>query len=135
MDLQGKTVLRLVRPFRFFLHRLDIYDGSDNLLGSIQRRFSLLRRIYSVLDRLGTELFQLFGPILQPWTFNITRGNHEIGKIVKRWSGLLKEVFTDADNFGVVLPQDLDISHKALVLGAVFLIDFVHFETRGNRSS
>ena len=28
-------------------------------------------------------------------------GQHEVGKISKQWSGLLREYFTDADNFGV----------------------------------
>jgi uncharacterized protein YxjI len=133
LDLQGKTVLRLIRLFRFYFHKVDIYDGTDRFLGSIERRFSILHRIYSVLDSTGREIFQLFGPLLHPWTFKILRGDTEIGKIVKRWSGILKETFTDADNFGVAFPQDLEISQKALVLGAVFLVDVVHFENRPNR--
>ena len=40
----------------------------------------------------------------------------------------MKEGFTDADNFGVEFPNEWDIRLKALFLGAVFLIDFVHFE-------
>ena len=28
-------------------------------------------------------------------------GSQEVGKISKKWSGLAKEYFTDADNFGV----------------------------------
>lgn len=35
---------------------------------------------------------------------------------------MAKEVFTDADNFGVVFPVDLDVKAKATALGAVFLI-------------
>lgn len=54
------------------------------------------------------------------------------GKITKKWSGLLKEGFTDADNFGVTFPNDWPNEQKALFLGAVFLIDFVHFEDKGN---
>ncbi len=45
----------------------------------------------------------------------------------------MKEGFTDADNFGVMFPADWDIKLKALFLGAVFLIDFVHFENKGNK--
>ncbi len=62
----------------------------------------------------------------------------------KKWSGLAKEYFTDADNFGVqckpvhgntisqlssfiplspnVVPMDLDVKMKAVVLAATFLI-------------
>ena len=42
------------------------------------------------------------------------------------------EGFTDADNFGVMFPAEWDVRLKALFLGAVFLIDFVHFENKGN---
>ena len=45
----------------------------------------------------------------------------------------MKEGVTDADNFGVMFPADWDVESKALFLGAVFLIDFVHFENKGNR--
>ena len=33
----------------------------------------------------------------------------EVGKITKQWSGLGKEMFTDADNFGINFPMDLDV--------------------------
>jgi uncharacterized protein YxjI len=126
-------VLRLVRPFRFYFHRIEVFDGQRRLIGAIQRRFAIIRRIYSVLDSSDNEVLRLFGPILHPWTFNILKDEQEVGKITKRWSGLLKEAFTAADNFGMVVPKDLDLNLKALLLGAVFLIDFVHFEKRGNR--
>ena len=32
--------------------------------------------------------------------------------ISKQWSGLGREAFTDADNFGVSFPQDLDVKAK-----------------------
>ena len=34
-------------------------------------------------------------------------GSTEVGKISKQWSGLLREAFTDADNFGISFPMDL----------------------------
>lgn len=45
-----------------------------------------------------------------------------IGRIQKQWSGLAKEIFTDADNFGITFPMDLDVKMKAILLGACFLI-------------
>ena len=128
----NQVVLRVIRPFRFYFHRAEIVDSQGKSLGVIQKRFSLLRRIYSVLNSSGKEVFQLLGPILHPWTFNIKNNDVEYGKITKKWSGLLKEGFTDADNFGVVFPKEWDIKLKALFVGAVFLIDFVHFENKGN---
>ena len=132
MGEDGRPVIRVDRPFRFYFHRAEVSDSQGRLLGAIERQFSLLRRIYTVYDESGQEAFQLFGPILHPWTFQIHHNGMEIGRITKKWSGLLKEGFTDADNFGVEFPVDWDIKLKALFLGAVFLIDFVHFENKGN---
>lgn len=133
MTLDGNRILRLMRPFRFFFHKIYIFDSNSVLLGTVQRRFSLLRRIYSVLDSYGREIFILFGPILHPWTFIIKQQTADVGKITKRWSGLLKETFTVADNFGIEFPAGADINQRAILLGAVFLVDFVHFENRGRR--
>lgn len=45
-----------------------------------------------------------------------------VGRVTKQWSGLAKEAFTDADNFGISFPIDLDVNMKAVTLGAIFLI-------------
>ncbi len=58
-------------------------------------------------------------------------GEQEVGEICKLWSGFVKEAFTDADNFGVTFPPNLDVRIKATLLGAVFLIDFMFFEDSG----
>uniref|UniRef100_A0A665UD81 Phospholipid scramblase n=1 Tax=Echeneis naucrates TaxID=173247 RepID=A0A665UD81_ECHNA len=53
----------------------------------------------------------------------------KIGKISKQWAGLLREAFTDSDNFGIQFPMDLDVRMKAVMIGACFLIDFMFFES------
>ena len=39
----------------------------------------------------------------------LTFSHSQIGEISKKWTGLGEEMFTDADNFGVSFPEDLDI--------------------------
>ena len=126
----NQVVIRVIRPFRFYFHRAEIIDPQGKSLGVIEKQFSLLGRKYSVFNSSGKEIFQLFGPFLHSWTFIIKNNNVEYGKITKKWSGLLKEGFTDADNFGVIFQKGWDVKVKALFLGAVFLIDFVHFENK-----
>lgn len=55
-------------------------------------------------------------------------GSTQVGKISKQWTGLAKEAFTDADNFGITFPIDLDVKMKATLLGAVFLIVSIRCE-------
>jgi uncharacterized protein YxjI len=135
----AKPVLRVQRPFRFYFHEASIEDANGRPLGTIRREFALLNRAYTICDATGAPRLVLHGPLFRPWTFLIRNGPqssaaplvHGEGKIAKRWSGLLKETFTDSDHFGIEFPDGLDAAHKALLLGVVFLIDFVHFENRG----
>ncbi|PWS21442.1 hypothetical protein DKP78_23550 [Enterococcus faecium] len=57
----------------------------------------------------------------------------QVGMISKQWTGLVREAFTDADNFGIKFPLDLDVKIKAILLGGCFLIDFMFFE-HGNQN-
>ena len=49
-------------------------------------------------------------------------GETPVGQIRKQWSGIVKEYFTDADNFGITFPMDLDVNVKATLMAACFLI-------------
>lgn len=129
-DASGATLIEVRRPWRWFLSRAEIFDGTGNKLGAIQQRFSFLRRRYTVEGPGGNEVAELFGPVLKPWTFEVHVRGNVLGKITKRWSGLLKESFTDADHFGLELGPTADPRLRSLCLGATFLIDFVHFERK-----
>jgi uncharacterized protein YxjI len=129
VDLGTQTpVLRLRRPFRFIFHRLEVTTSTGERVGAVQRRWSWLRRIYVIEDGIGQVVADLFGPILRPWTFEVRVNEQVCGMIQKRWSGVLKEAFTDADNFGVELGGLGDAQLKALAFAATVLIDVVHFE-------
>jgi uncharacterized protein YxjI len=127
------SVLLLRRPFRFFFHRLEVARGDGSSLGAIQRRWAWFRRNYDIEDASGHVAATIVGPFLRPWTFQVMVDGREVGTIRKRWSGFLKEMFTDADNFGVDLVAVDDPELKARALAATVLIDVVHFErAKGN---
>ena len=97
---------------------------------------SILSPKYSIKDAQGNTALTIEGPMCtssicgSDVEFQVLSpdGSTEVGKISKQWSGLLREVFTDADLFGINFPVDLDVRMKAVLLGAVFLIDFNFFE-------
>ena len=124
------TLLSLRRPFRFFFHRLEVTGPDGVALGAIQRRWTWLRRKYTVEGPAGQEVATLFGPFFRPWTFKIRLpgSEQEIGLLQKKWSGLGKELFTDADNFWIQLENVRDPQLSALLFSATVLIDVVHFE-------
>lgn len=124
----GQALLDLQRHFRFIFHRLEVRTPDGALLGAIQKKWSWIRRIYHVESGAGQVIAELFGPLLRPWTFELRVGDRVLGMVQKRWSGIAKEMFTDADNFGVELSAVTDPRLKVLAFAAVVLIDVVHFE-------
>ncbi len=54
----------------------------------------------------------------------------EVGQVVKVWSGMGKELFTDADNFELRFPANSDAHTKTRLLGATFLINQMFFENK-----
>ena len=64
----------------------------------------------------------------------LTPDGDEIGKVAKQFSGVARELITDADNFSVSFPVDLDVKIKAVLFGAVFLIDMMFFEDTNDGS-
>jgi len=126
----GAVLLDLQRPFRFIFHRLDVRTVDGRVLGAIQKKWSWLRRIYHVESDSGHVVAELFGPLFKPWTFEIRVQDREVGQIQKKWSGFGKELFTDADNFGVELSGIREARIKLLAFAAIVLIDVVHFEKK-----
>jgi len=129
-DPEGGLVLTVKRPWRFWLSRAEVTDGTGQQIGAIQQRWAFFKRRFTVEDQLGRPAAEIEGPFFKPWTFEVHHRGGPIGWIRKRWSGLLKEAFTQADNFSLELAPTIDDQLRPLCLAATFLVDFVYFERR-----
>lgn len=132
-DAAGQKVAEANKPFRFFFPSMDLLEGG-RLIGRAERKFKIIGRRFVVEDSAGREVFEIIGRALKIWTFNVMRGGREVARISKEWSGLMKEAFTDADNFGVeFIDEGLSADERKLLVMATFLIDFACFENNNNR--
>ena len=116
-----------------------VHSPPGTIIGKIEQDWSLCFPNFTIRDASGNPVLRIEGPLCT-WScfgdveFEVLSigSGQQVGKISKQWTGLVKEAFTDADNFGVSFPLDLDVKVKATLLGAVFLIDFMFFEKSGN---
>ncbi|XP_014467349.1 PREDICTED: phospholipid scramblase 2-like [Dinoponera quadriceps] len=141
VDLNGREVLRMSRPFRCdscccpcCLQIMEIYSG-NLLLGTVTQEWSLWRPTFTVRDATGNPVLIIKGPIIRfciEVVFKVKSLDEKqnVGVIQKNWGGFSRELFTDADRFGVQFPRDLDVKIKAVLLGACLLLDFMYFENR-----
>jgi len=131
IDNNKEPVLTASRSFFWFLSHLHIQDGSGRAIGSLRRRFAILNRRFELEDSTGKLIAEMRGPLLRPQTFMIYKSGEEIGRITKKWSGIGKEMFTDADTFRVQIDTSkADGDFAMLMLASALAVDLDFFEGR-----
>lgn len=146
LDFYQNEVLHFNRPLRCqsccfpcCLQTMEVSAPPGNVIGTVEQNWSIFTPQFSIKDQTGNTVLRIEGPFC---TFSIcgdvefkvvTNDGSQVGKISKQWSGFAREVFTDADHFGINFPMDLDVRVKATLLGALFLIDYMFFEKSGNK--
>uniref|UniRef100_A0A3B5LV69 Phospholipid scramblase n=1 Tax=Xiphophorus couchianus TaxID=32473 RepID=A0A3B5LV69_9TELE len=143
LDNFGQEIISVTRPLKcmscFFpccLQELEVQAPPGNTVGYVIQQWHPLSPKFIVANEHNEPVLKIHGPFcgwscLPDVDFEILTMDEvsKIGKISKQWTGLLREAFTDADNFGIQFPMDLDVRMKAVMIGACFLIDFMFFET------
>ena len=131
-DAERRVELIARHPFRIFFHRIEISTADGNALGCVERRFSLLAKKFDVRDVDGSFVASVSSPFWRPWTFRFEKDGRDIGAVRKKWGGLIKEAFLDADSFAVEFADaTLTANERLLLLGAAMFVDVLYFETKG----
>lgn len=117
------------------LQSMEVSSPPGHLIGTVEQDWSLCFPSFSIKNANGDTVMKIDGPCCTisccgDVEFKVMSpdGSTEVGKISKQWSGLSREMFTDADHFGITFPMNLDVKMKAVMLGACFLIDYMFFE-------
>lgn len=146
LDNAGNEVIHFNRGLRCeycccfcCLQRLEVSAPPGTVIGRVVQEWSICTPKYRIENERGECLLRIEGPFLctckccADINFKVLSkdGTTKVGKVSKQWSGLLTESFTDADHFGINFPVDLDVRVKAVLLGALFLIDYMYFEQSG----
>ncbi|KAM4040405.1 phospholipid scramblase 2-like isoform 1-T4 [Anomaloglossus baeobatrachus] len=148
VDNSGREVIRLIRPFKCSsccfpccLQKLEVQAPPGNTVGYVKQNWHPCLPKFTIQNDREEDILKLHGPCVpcsccSDVNFELKALDEQsvVGRISKQWSGMVKEYFTDADNFGVLFPMDLDVKIKAVVLGALFLIDFMFFEKSGKNN-
>nr|XP_058903251.1 phospholipid scramblase 3 isoform X3 [Kogia breviceps] len=131
------------RPLRVRLvdpgdREMEVQAPPGTTIGHVLQTWHPFLPKFSIQDADRQTVLRVVGPC---WTcgcgtdtnfeVKIPDESRSVGRISKQWGGLLREALTDADDFGLQFPLDLDVRVKAVLLGATFLIDYMFFEKRG----
>uniref|UniRef100_A0A3B4ZG41 Phospholipid scramblase n=1 Tax=Stegastes partitus TaxID=144197 RepID=A0A3B4ZG41_9TELE len=147
-DNMGQEVLTLIRPlnctsccFPCCLQELEVQSPPGNPIGYVEQNWHPFLPKFTILNDMRTPQLKIKGPCcdcrcMSDVIFEVMSLDESavVGQISKQWGGFMQEGFTDADNFGISFPMDLDVKIKAVMIGACFLIDFMFFETNPQNS-
>lgn len=137
LDTAGHALLELTRRFFWFWSDLYVDDSQGVRWGGVHRRFSILYKKYELTDEKGGVFARIEAPFWRLWTFPLfTSSGEKAGEISKKWSGFLREAFTDADTFLVNLGEEnWTLKQRGVILAAAISIDFDFFEENQGVSS
>lgn len=147
LDNLGREVVTMERPLRCSsccfpccLQEIEIQAPPGVPIGYVTQKWHPCLPKFTVQNERREDVLKIIGPCIvcsccSDIDFEIKSLDEQtvVGKISKQWSGIVREAFTDADNFGIQFPLDLDVKIKAVMLGACFLIDFMFFESTDNQ--
>jgi len=122
----GQPVLCVKRGITILLSKVDVQDEHGNRVGGFKQKLFSIGGAFSVLGPNDEPLCDLKGKWTS-WEFSFMSGQNELAKVTKKWAGFGKEFFTSADNYMLVIsdqvPQDNPV--RILIMAAVMCIDMV----------
>lgn len=159
-ESQKNTFAEFSRPFKctclcLFRPKLSGFmTNTKKFVGRVEDPWTFCDPMYYVYDNLGIRKWIVTGSCCQcgvmfrdslgqcshssfpiyPGDTKDFKENQMAGIIIKRFSGTLKEIMSDADNFEMIFPLSSTAEEKLMLIGTVLMIDYEYYETAGNRS-
>jgi hypothetical protein len=129
----GSPLLSLRRPFFWIFSHLSVESPEGPRLGEVSRRFGVLYKRYDLRDGLEMRFARVASPRWRLWTFPVEGEQGQTATISKKWGGMLREVFSDADTFRVEFgTSPWTDGQRAVIFAAALSIDFDFFENNTN---
>lgn len=123
-DSANTKVLQLTRPAKLMRSRLLVEDSHGRKVGTIVQQNVFGRIRFDLLGAGGDKLGQIRAENWRAWDFSIVdRNETEIGRIDKKFVGVAKAVFTNADNYVVSVDPQLAGDLRLLVVAAAAAVD------------
>jgi uncharacterized protein YxjI len=122
-DANGTVLLQLTRPAKIVKSRVIVADGAGKEIGTIVQQNVIGKINFSLVAR-GQTVGSINAENWRAWDFSIKdHAGREVARVQKKWEGIVKNVFTTADNYIVNIPSPLEDPLRSLVVAAALSID------------
>ena len=130
-NAEGGVEATISRGWTFWMSKITIADANGAVLGTIKQKFKFFKPTFQIFNPAEVLIAEITGD-WKAWNFTIqdAKGT-QIGVISKKWAGALKEIFTTADKYNVMISPDyLDRESKIAILAGAITIDMVLKESK-----
>jgi len=102
----GSVVASLTRGWTLFMSKVKVLNENGQQVATIKQKFGLKPK-FEIYDNNENKIADIQGD-WKAWNFNITDASGaQIGSVSKKWTGLARELFTDADKYVVNLDESV----------------------------
>lgn len=122
-DGTGQVLLRITRPAKVMKSTVIVSDANDQEIGRIVQD-NVFGKIHFTLQAGGHTYGAIKAENWRAWNFRIEdHTGQEIARITKTFEGIAKAVFTTADNYVVQMHTQIPQPLNSLVVAAALSVD------------
>jgi uncharacterized protein YxjI len=123
-DAGGQKVVELVRPAKIMKSTVHVTDGTGREVGRIVQQNVLGKKRFALEGADGSALGAINAENWRAWDFAIQDPEGaEVGRITKKWGGLLREGFTTADNYILNISGQVSPDLRLVMLASAAGVD------------
>jgi hypothetical protein len=130
-DTNGVSIGATIEDFYYCVPKFNVLDSLGNVEFVISNPTCLNGRFVDCFNdgKFTCHVPFYIYPAASTKPTDIHTGNMYTGKIVKRWNAPQEQLYTDVESFELSFPSHSNSDSKARLLGSLFLINQLYFDT------
>ena len=123
-DSDGQQVLMVERPAKLMKSKIKVSDAQGTERGAILQDNVVGKKHFALVDGRGDRIGSIDGENWMSWDFAIHDSTGaEVGRITKKWAGILKEGYTTADTYVLQIEAEVSSDLRPLMFASAAGLD------------
>jgi uncharacterized protein YxjI len=123
-DPDGQAVCTLLRPAKLMRSTIKITDAAGIERGEILQDNVVGKKHFMLVDARGQRIGSIDAENWRSWDFAIHDANGaEVGRVTKKWAGVLKEGYTTADTYVLQIQSEVSDDLRLLMVASAAGMD------------
>jgi uncharacterized protein YxjI len=123
-DADGQAVCTLIRPAKLMRSKITITDAEGTERGAILQDNVVGKKHFMLVDARGQKIGSIDAQNWRSWDFAIHDAiGAEVGRVTKKWAGVLKEGYTTADTYVLEIESDVADDLRLLMVASAAGLD------------